>query len=141
MVDRVVLRRHITTLLPDVLLFFSSLLFMLEMRIIPPDMAGALKNICGGAAIFLMMIGFLDIVKWVGFRVVVMHDCIQVQRFWIFRDDYCQDQRTLTVRLQQNGWHEWINMGTLVIYELGGEVRTLDNLGNFKRVQKMNLRF
>jgi hypothetical protein len=131
---KIILRRHILTLMPDILLFFASLLFLLEMRALPAQTAFSLKGICEGAAIFFMAIGLLDVVKWRGFRVVVTSRCIEVHRFWIYRNVYCLDERGLSVNLIQDGWDEKLDKGSLVIYEPGGEVVTLDDLGDFSRL-------
>jgi hypothetical protein len=131
MMNRVILRRHTITLLPDALLFFASLLLLLEIGLMPALSTLALKGICEFTAIVLAMIGFIDVVKWSGFRVVISPEGIAVHRFWIFRDEYCFSGREIAVRLRQNGWGGWLDIGTLTVYETGGSVFTVGGLGNF----------
>ncbi len=133
--EKIVTRQHTITLLPDLLLFFVSLVFLLEIRILPEQKSYTAKMLCEGAALFFMAIGFVDVVKWVGFRVILTPGCIEIQRFWIFKQTYCDvPGRRLTIHPVQNGWDEWLDKGALVIYEPGGVIATLDNLGDFSRI-------
>ncbi len=131
---KIILRRHTITLLPDILLFFASLLFLLEMRALPAQKAFSLKGFCEGAAIFFIVIGLLDIVKWRGFQVSVTAQCIEVQRFWIYRNTYCLNKPDLAIQLIQSDWDEMLDKGSLIIYKPGSEVVTLDNLGGFSQI-------
>jgi len=143
-VNRIVLRRHVITLLPDILLFSASLLLFWAVWMLSGQ-AGqndfALKGICELAAIVLAMIGFVDIVKWRGFRVILSPDCIELQRFWIFRNAYCMTDRKISVRLRQNALGEWLNMGSLIVYETGGSVITVEGLGNFNHARALYPQF
>lgn len=133
--ERIVTRQHPITLFPDLLLFFVSLVFLLEMRMLPDQKPFTARMLCEGAAVFFMVIGLVDVVKWFGFHVILTPDCIEIQRFWIFKKAYCENPaRPLTIHPVQEGWDVWMDKGTLVIYEPGGVVATLDNLGDFSRI-------
>jgi len=132
---RIVTRQHTITLLPDLLLFFVSLVFLLEMRTLPGQKPFAVRMLCEGASVFFVAIGFVDVVKWFGFRVILTPACVEIRRFWIFKRAYCDSPgRPLTVRFVQDDWDEWLDKGSLVIYEPGGVVITLDDLGDFSRI-------
>ncbi len=137
MQNKIILRRHIITLTPDVLLMFVSLVFWLEAILSSGRRDVFLKDVSDGAALFFLIIAVLDMVKWLGFRVEISHDCIKIRKFWIFRDMLCRSGTDVRVRPEQKGWDERLNMGSLIIYRPGGQVFTLDNLGNFDRVARM----
>ena len=132
---RIVTRQHPITLFPDLLLFFVSLVFLLEMRILPDQKPLTVRMLCEGAALFFMVIGFVDIVKWFGFRVILTPSCVEIRHFWIFKKTYCDTpERQLTIRPVQDNWDEWLGKGTLVIYAPGSVIATLDDLGDFGRI-------
>jgi hypothetical protein len=134
MQNKIILRRHIITLTPDALLMFVSFVFVLEAILSSGRKDPVLQDVSEGAAIFFVIIAFLDMVKWLGFRVEIADGCIRVTKFWIFRDRFCRIGQEVKVRSKQKGWDERLNMGTLVIYQPGGKVFTLDNLGRFDLV-------
>ena len=137
--ERIITRQHLITLLPDILLFFVGLIFLLEMQVLTNPPSFELKHLCEGAAIFFMSVGFLDVVKWWSFRVILTPTCVMVQQFWVFKRKYCQSDRgrKLAIHPEQNGWDEWLDKGTLVVYEPGSVVSTLDNLDNFSNISSM----
>jgi predicted membrane protein len=134
--SKIILRRHIITLLPDTFLFFVSFLFLLALEMVRTQNAPALEEVCVISAFFFSMIGVLDILKWYGFSVTLTPACIEVRQFWVHKKEYCRDEKgeRLAIRPVQTTWDEWLNKGTLVLYEPGGEVATLDNLSNFRSV-------
>jgi len=137
--NKIILRRHLITLTPDALLAFVSFVFILEAILSVGQERTFLGTVSEIAAIFFLLIAVLDVVKWFGFRVVIANGCIEVQKFWIFRDQFCRIGRDVKVRPVQKGWDARLNMGTLVVYEPGGKVSTLDNLGHFDQIASIRL--
>ncbi len=134
MMKKIILRRHVITLLPDLLLFLGSLLFWIEMRMVTGHNWMLLRIVCQGAAFSLAMIAILDLIRWAGFRVVITPQYIAVQRFWFFRDEYHLSKPGVTVRMLQQGWDDLLDRGRLVILEMDGVVDTMENLGHFSRI-------
>lgn len=134
--NEIVLRRHVITLLPDTFLFSVSLLFLLTLEMVHPQSGPVVEEVCLAGALFFSLIGFIDLLKWYGFRVILKYNCVEVRQFWFLKKEYCRGARGLqpSIRPIQNLWDEWLNKGTLVVYEPGGEVVTLDNLSNFDQI-------
>ena len=134
MENKIILRRHLITLTPDVLLLFVSFVFLLEAIMSSGRRQVFLRGVSEVAAFFFLLIAILDVVKWMGFRVLIANGCVEVRKFWFFREEFCGIGRGVTIKPVQKGWDERLNMGTLVVYRPGSKVSTLDNLGDFDRV-------
>ena len=141
--NKIVLRRHVITLLPDTFLFLVSFLFLLTLEIIHSQSAPVVEDVCIVAALLFSMIGVIDILKWYGFSVTIKPNCVEVRRFWFLTKRYCRGARRVQpyIRPVQNIWDEWLNKGTLVVYEPVGEVATLDNLSKFDQLVGSRLVF
>jgi len=134
MENRIVLRRHLITLTPDAILLIVSFIFVLEAILSIAEGKAFLRILSEASATFLLLVAALDMIKWFGFRVVIENGCIEVQKFWIFQDHFCHIGRDVKVQPVQKSWDQRLNMGTLIVYQPGGKVSTLDNLGHFDRV-------
>jgi len=134
--NEIVLRRHVITLLPDTFLFSVSFLFLLTLEMARAHGVPAVEEVCAVAALFFSAIGMIDILKWYGFSVTIKPDCIEVRQFWLYKKELCHGSKNLrlSIRPVQSVWDSWLDKGTLIIYEPGGEAATLDNLSNFHRI-------
>ena len=133
---KIILRRHVITLLPDAFLFFVSFLFLLALQAAHTQGLPGVEEVCVIAVFVFSLVGILDILKWGGFSVALTPTCVEIRQFWLLRKEYCRGARgkKISIRPVQNTWEEWLNKGTLVVYEPGAELVTLDNLGNFRSV-------
>jgi len=133
----IVVRQHIISLVPDVLLFLAGIALFLEVPGIdsrmPMIQARALSRLCEGLGVLLIAVGLGHFLWWWGFRLEIASRAITIRRYFFFKKSFSLFRSDVSISASQSRLDAWFDKGTLVIYVPGGEILTLNHLADFSR--------
>ncbi|HHB90857.1 MAG TPA: hypothetical protein ENK60_06070 [Anaerolineae bacterium] len=133
-----IIRQHAFTILPDGLLFVAGSALFLEIPAISSHFPSVAEDLlapaCEWSGSFLIAVGMIHFLAWMGFRLEITPWAITVRRWFVLERTIAMRQPGVRLNIRQRSWERWLNKGTLVLYTPDDGALVFDHLADFDRL-------